>query len=405
MNIVIINHYAGSPELGMEYRPYYLAKEWVKMGHEVYIIGASFSHLRHTQPKSKTSSIDGINYFWYKTNKYHGNGIRRIISMFIFVLKLLFNSRKIKKNIRPDIVICSSTYPFDIYSGKLISKLTNAKLIFEVHDLWPLSVIEIGGYSKFHPFIQLIKHAENYAYRKSDKVISLLDKAYVHMEQHGLDHSKFYCIPNGYSAEEWKLLNKKIPSEHKIILQDLKDKNKIIIGYAGGHSHSNALKTLIEAAALINDNRNIVFVLVGKGIQKDYLIDLSNKMFLNNVIFLPPIQKESIPNLISYFNIGYIGGIHSDLHQFGTSPNKLTDYMLGSIPIIYSVDEKFSLVEKVSCGICVPAEDPKQVKQAIEIILSKTREEVNNMGVNGYNYAINNLEYSTLANNFLKVIY
>lgn len=404
MNILVINHYAGTPKLGMEYRPYYIAKEWVKMGHEVYIVGASFSHLRHTQPKSKTSFIDGINYIWYKTNKYHGNGITRIISMFIFVLKLLLNSRNITKIIRPDIVICSSTYPFDIYPGKLISKLSNAKLIFEVHDLWPLSVIEIGGYSKYHPFIQLIQQAENYAYKKCDKVVSLLDKAYVHMEQYGLVHSKFHCIPNGYSSEEWKFLNQKIPGEHKIILQNLKDKKKIIIGYAGGHSHSNALTTLIEAASLITDNSDIVFVLVGKGIQKDYLIDLTNKMSLDNVIFLPPVQKESIPNLISYFNIGYIGGIHSDLHQFGTSPNKLTDLMLGSIPIIYSVDEKNSLVEKVSCGICVPAEDPKQVIQAIETILSKTLEEVNNMGMNGYNYAINNLEYSTLANNFLKVL-
>ena len=38
MNILLINHYAGSPELGMEFRPYYMAKEWVKAGHQVLIV-------------------------------------------------------------------------------------------------------------------------------------------------------------------------------------------------------------------------------------------------------------------------------------------------------------------------------------------------------------------------------
>lgn len=48
MNIILINHYAGSNIHGMEFRPYYLAREWVKMGHNVTIIAASFSHLLHS---------------------------------------------------------------------------------------------------------------------------------------------------------------------------------------------------------------------------------------------------------------------------------------------------------------------------------------------------------------------
>ena len=50
MNILLINHYAGSNIHGMEYRPYYLAKEWVKVGHDVTIVAASFSHVRSKQP-------------------------------------------------------------------------------------------------------------------------------------------------------------------------------------------------------------------------------------------------------------------------------------------------------------------------------------------------------------------
>ena len=35
MNILLINHYAGSLDLGMEYRPYYMAKEWINKAIEI----------------------------------------------------------------------------------------------------------------------------------------------------------------------------------------------------------------------------------------------------------------------------------------------------------------------------------------------------------------------------------
>lgn len=94
MNILLINHYAGSPELGMEFRPYYMAKEWVKAGHQVLIVGGSFSHLRKVQPQGKEDLIEGIHYRWVKLNAYKGNGIGRIRSMFSFVSKLWWGYKK-----------------------------------------------------------------------------------------------------------------------------------------------------------------------------------------------------------------------------------------------------------------------------------------------------------------------
>ena len=64
MNILLINHYAGSEKYGMEYRPYYLAREWVKLGHNVTIVGANFSHLRNKQPACREEIVDGIHYVW-----------------------------------------------------------------------------------------------------------------------------------------------------------------------------------------------------------------------------------------------------------------------------------------------------------------------------------------------------
>ena len=85
MNILLINHYSGSSLYGMEYRPYYFARQWKKMGHKVSIIAASFSHVRTIQPKCirpfTIEIIDGIKYIWIKTPKYYGNGIKRVINM------------------------------------------------------------------------------------------------------------------------------------------------------------------------------------------------------------------------------------------------------------------------------------------------------------------------------------
>ena len=161
MNILLLNHYAGSPEMGMEFRPYYFAREWVKMGHSVKIVAGDFSHLRTKQPEVKRDFqkeiIDGIEYRWVKTGNYKGNGIQRALSMFRFVGKLFIHSSKIAKVWKPDIVIASSTYPLDTYPAQRIAKKAKAKLIHEVHDMWPITPIEIGGMSKYHPFVMILQ--------------------------------------------------------------------------------------------------------------------------------------------------------------------------------------------------------------------------------------------------------
>ena len=96
MNILLINHYAGSKEYGMEYRAYYLAKEWVKAGHNVTIVAATFSHLRIKNPVVKkdyhVEMIDGIKYILLKTPAYEGS-LKRILNMGMFVWKLKRNAK------------------------------------------------------------------------------------------------------------------------------------------------------------------------------------------------------------------------------------------------------------------------------------------------------------------------
>jgi hypothetical protein len=92
VNIVVINHYAGSPIHGMEHRPYHLAREWTRAGHAVTIVAASFSHLRTRNPTVTeavtTEEVDGIRYVWLRTPEYRGNGMARVMSMAAFIARL-----------------------------------------------------------------------------------------------------------------------------------------------------------------------------------------------------------------------------------------------------------------------------------------------------------------------------
>ncbi len=179
MNILVINHYAGSRFHGMELRSYYLAREWLRLGHQVTMVAASYSHLRYTQPskhqmKIAEESIDGINYFWLKTPPYAGNNAR-IINIAVFFYRLSRHWRRVVGTLSPDLVIATSTYLLDNIIR--IAKKYQAQHVYEVHDLWPLSLMELAGMSKWHPFILLMAWAEKYAYRQADVVVSLLPRA------------------------------------------------------------------------------------------------------------------------------------------------------------------------------------------------------------------------------------
>ncbi len=401
MNILLINHYAGSPELGMEFRPYYMAKEWVKQGHKVWILGATYSHLRKKQPVVRKENVDGINYYWVRTNTYKGNGIGRIFSMFVFVIKLMFFSKSIYELFQPDVVIASSTYPLDIFPAKKIARRYKAKLIYEVHDLWPLSPMEIGGYSKWHPFIVVMQMAENFAYKYSDRVVSLLPNSLEHMEEHGLERSKFVYIPNGFDETEWENKGKPQISPYHTFFNKLKKDKKKILGYVGGHAKSNALDFLLDAMKLV-DNEKIVCVLVGNGQEKSRLANRVEKEQIHNVIFLDSVLKNEIPVLLADMDVLYIGWENNPLYRFGISPNKLIDYMLSGKPILHSVNAANDWVAEFDCGISVPAENPTEIAKGIKYLFSLNKDELLVKGSKGREYIMKHFSYSILAKKFLE---
>jgi glycosyltransferase involved in cell wall biosynthesis len=402
---VILNHYAGSPEHGMEYRPYYMARQWRKLGHEVTIVAASESHLRSKRVDVKSGlteqSIDGIRYVWLRTPKYQGNGARRVLNMATFVVQGMRYARTILEGRRVDVVIASSTYPLDILAARRIAALSGAELVFEVHDLWPLSPMELGRLSPSHPFIALMQWAENLAYRSAHKVVSLLPNTIGHMQEHGMKREKFLYIPNGVDCEAWQESQAPIPTEHANTFNILREKGHLIIGYAGSHGLANSLGTLLDAASILRD-RPVTFVLVGQGPERTQLMKDAEARGLDNVSFLPSVRRAAIPQLLSQFDAGYLGWRRQPLYRFGISPNKLIDYMMAALPVIHAVEAANDPVADAGCGFSITPEHPSKLADAAIELLELPQSERIVMGNRGRAYVMANQTYEILAQRFLE---
>jgi hypothetical protein len=404
MNILYINHYAGSVYHGMEYRPYHLAKEWIKSGHKVTIIAANYSHLRHNNPPIIQKQnyinelIDGIEYFWIKTPKYSGNGIKRLLNILTFLYRLNNKLHHKLLTINPDIVIASSTYPFDIYFATKIAKQNKAKVIYEVHDLWPLTLIELNGMSKYHPLIYLMQQAQNFAYRNADLVVSLLSNAKSYMVEHGLSPNKFNTITNGITNIDSTPLSSDLITQIRTIKQQF----KTLIGYAGSIGRANALNDIVVA---MQNNPNIALVIAGNGPCKSELTQLITKKKITNVFLLGYINKLSVANFLSQMDFLYLGWQNLPIYRFGISPNKLFEYMLAAKPIIHATPDtlppQHNLVLTAQCGVVALAQDINSIDQVIKKVVALPKEQLQIMGKNGYAYVTQNYNYVHLAKQFL----
>ena len=406
MNILLINHYAGSPKHGMEYRAYYLAREWVRMGHRVQIVASSESHIRAQQPQLSgldrlNETIDGIQYTWFQTPAYTGNGIGRVRNMVAFIRHLYRAGRRLAQSFKPDVVIASSTYPMDIWPAQRIACMARGSLVYEVHDLWPLSPMELGSMSKWHPFIMLVQAAEDYAYRNADVVVSMLPKVREYMESRGMAPYKLHIVPNGIDTTEWLTDGPHLQGTAREALSSLKTQGISIIGYAGTHGLANSLDTLIDAAKLMQ-GENVAFVLVGGGSDKIALQQRVQTEELDNVRFLDPVKKEQIPSLLQWFDVAYIGSPRQPLYRFGIAPNKLMDYMMAGRPVLMAIDAGNDPVREADCGLTVKPEDPQAVVAGIRRLLSLTKNECIAMGERGRRYVIENHDYRVLARRFLE---
>jgi len=398
--IWVINQTAGKPDSGWGERHYYFAKYWIKKGYTVKIISGSYNHLFINQPKitDKTFTLEkveeDITFCWVKIPKYDGGSIFKLWSMIVFAFKILFIKAKLLG--KPDIIIVSSMPIFQILSGIYLKrKYKVQKLIFEIRDLWPLTPIYLSGYSKYHPVVVVMKWIEKIGYIKSDKIVSLLPNAHKYINNISNNPSKFSWISNGIDSELLK--DEKLPSS----VLSLIPKGKFIIGYTGTMGMANALEYLIEASIKMKNDSNIHFVLVGDGYLKSELIEKTLEN--TNITFINKISKNQVQNMLKLFDVCFIGRNNTRLFDYGVASNKYFDYMLSKKPILESSNSINSPAELSGCGFIVQPESSDAIIEGINKLISKPKEQLNDMGVKGFIYVKKYHNFEYLSFKYLKL--
>ncbi|MDP3223610.1 MAG: glycosyltransferase family 4 protein, partial [Rubrivivax sp.] len=272
-----------------------------------------------------------------------------------------------------------------------------------VHDLWPLSPIELSGMSRWHPFALLCQAAEDAAYRNADVVVSMLPKVQGHMAGRGLDLKKLHIVPNGITLDEWQ---GQPPPLREDVLQALaaaRAAGHTVVGYAGSMGLPNALDTLLDAAALLK-HEPLHIVLVGGGHEQARLAQRAAAEGLSKVCFLPPIPKAQVPAFLAGVDIAYIGWQRVPIYRFGIAPNKLMDYMMARCAVLHAVEAGNDPVAEAGAGLTVAPESPADVAQGLLTLAALPAAERRAMGERGRSFVLAHHTYPVLAQRFLEAL-
>ena len=249
-------------------------------------------------------------------------------------------------------------------SGIALSKLKGVPFILEVADIWTDSIRGTGSASgKIYNLLRLI---ESYLYRNSDAIIVLTNAFKEEVVRRGVDINKVFVVRNGINKDLFDHTKSNIDIVNRYSLQD-----KIVVGYIGSLGAAQGLENVIEAARIAHDagQDNIVFMLVGNGAEKEYLVSLS--MGLSNVIFVPGQPKDAVVDYLPACDVGLVHLKNDDVFS-KVIPSKIFEMMAMGLPILLvSPDgEASEIVNSNNIGVWVHSGSPRLIIDALSEMIS-----------------------------------
>lgn len=378
-------------------RHYDFSKELVSRGHKVTIIASSYHYAKLQEMKTYPTNseflqenIDEVEFIWFKTPPYKGNGISRVKNMFAFMLNVLKTIPKLQLN-KPDTIIGSSVHLFAVYAAYRLAKKYKAKFLMEVRDLWPQTLIDMG-ISKWHPFIIFLGFVERFLYKKADLVITTLPFAYKYIEKF-IPKDKITWISNGTDSSKFDDSYKQ-----KLV------KEKFNVLYMGTHGLANDLDLLIDAANLLKKNETIHFTLIGDGPLKKSLIEKAKHYNLENITFLPSVPKTEVKEYLKSAQLLYVGLKNLPLYRYGMSMNKIFDYLASKRAILFVSNIEENIIITSNSGTVIKSYDIQEIAHVIDAISKKEPKDLEQIGENGYNYLLKNFDVKVLVDKLEKVI-
>ncbi|WP_207063731.1 glycosyltransferase family 4 protein [Motiliproteus sp. SC1-56] len=400
MNILIYAHFAGSPEMGMVYGHYYLAREWVRMGHRVTIVTASFAHTRKVNPSVSSfftfDLIDGIEYVYVRSPAYDpAKNAGRGLNILAFTIGAFF----FRPQYEPDLVITSSHHTLTAFTAHRMAKRHRARFVFEIRDLWPLGLVEIAGVSIRHPFIRLLQLGEDFAVRHADRVVSVLSHADGYLRSRGMKPQKFCYVPNGADLTSSP---SPLPKDVAAKLKPFRHRHRFLVGYIGGINTANNLEPLIRALPRMVAS-GVGLVMLGDGPCQKRLAGLVDGLGMHeHCLWLSAIKKPAVASVLSSVDVGYMGLSNLPIYRFGVSPTKVNDYLLSGVPIVFASDAPSDLDGAGPLvGRCPPGDANAIAAKALELCHVGTAA-LNAGRRQALDWLARNRDYRVLAERFIE---
>lgn len=401
MRILFLTHYFPPEVNAPASRTYENAKRWVQAGHEVTVITCAPNHPngiiypgfrnRLWQWENK----DGIRVLRVMTYLGPNKGsVRRIMNYVSYLVSAMLLSPLTGK---ADVVISTSPQFLCGLAGAFVSLLKGAPWILEIRDLWPESIAAVEAISN-RSVIGVLEKIERWMYLHADRIVSVTDSFVRHFVAKGAAPERVAVVKNGAD------LSTLIPAEKENgFRREHGLKGKFIASYVGTHGMAHALDTVLQAADLLRDNVNVVFLLVGDGAERERLLQKKEAMGLTNVLLLPQMPKDAMPALLAASDVCLVHLRRTELFK-SVIPSKIFEAMAMERPIILGVEgESKGIVEAGNCGLCIEPENASEMADAVlRLIADSSLAET--QGKNGRSYVVEAFDRDKLAAKYLDVI-
>lgn len=371
MKIWILNHYASAPDKAAGTRHYDFGRLFAEQGHEVTIFASSYSHFTRAEERlsggrmMRAEWVDGVRFVWVRTVPYTDNGILRVLNMLSYAALVSLAQFRFA---RPHVIVGSSVHLAAVAAAWVIGWLRRAPFVFEVRDLWPQTLIDIGALPERSITARVLASMELFLYRRARAVVSLLPGAPEYIAARGIPSAKISYIPNGIApgppavsaiAGGTEELLARIAQWHRA--------GMIVAGYTGSHGRANGLDTLVRAAHELQarGERGFAFVFVGEGPEKAACQRLAAESGLTNVLFWCAVPKQEVPAVLAALDVLLFCLRDVPVFRYGLSSNKLFDYLASGRPVVAACTVTGNPVAASGAGVCVPPEAPWAVAEAL----------------------------------------
>ena len=267
---------------------------------------------------------------------------------------------KLMKKNKPDKIFLQSnnTAFFTVFYAKHILR---CPILYNEQDIFPENAYFAGILSESSMIYKVAHALQKYAYKNATALSTISDdmKSTI-VTRYGISEDKVQVIYN-WGHEELKAHS----DEENVFLKKYPKKSgEFRVVYAGNLGKMQNVELILETAALVKDDQDVSFYIVGGGVNEEQLKTFAKEKELNNVTFVGMQPPEEVADLYAAADVNVIplqkGLIYAAL------PSKTADCLIAGKPIITCVDNG-TAVEKIirPYGIVNTGADEKRLKTAI----------------------------------------